>query len=64
MTNNFNHGSARIYEFKPRARSASTVKPDRSGAVVTLAAKRAPRVDFDAWYHQEALREAEGATKQ
>jgi hypothetical protein len=64
MTNNFNQGSARIYEFKPRGRSQSTARPERSGAVVQLAPRRAPQVDFDAWYHQEALREADSATKQ
>lgn len=64
MTDNYKQGSARIYEFRPRSRTGSTSKPERAGAVVQLAARRAPRVDFDAWYHQEALIEAEAATKQ
>jgi hypothetical protein len=64
MTDNSKQGSARIYEFRPRGLTGSTSRPERSGAVVQLASRRAPRVDFDAWYHQEALLEAEGATKQ
>lgn len=45
--------SAKIYQFPVGGRAGSS--RFRKDATVQSIAPQAPRVDFDSWYHQEAI---------
>ena len=65
MTTNFHRGSATIYQFPAK------VRPDRDGAKTSenlaapdLASLRVAHSAFgSAWYHEEAVQDAERARK-
>lgn len=55
--------SARIYQFPVGGRAGyKRFRKDASAKVETLVAPT-PRVDFDSWYHQEAIVETSSDTK-
>ena len=59
MISNSHHGSATIYQFPVGGRAGLHQK--------TEATAPQPQAEFvltDAWYHQEAIRDAKPATKQ
>lgn len=65
MNHSVSHGSAKIYQFPVRVSGAVEGRRDEAK---TAAAIRSPRVHEAAvggcWYHEAAIREAEGARKQ
>jgi hypothetical protein len=65
MNHSVSHGSAKIYQFPVKVSGAVEGRRDEAK---TAAAIRSPRVHEAAvggcWYHEEAIREAEGARKQ
>ncbi len=65
MANTPHHETAKIFEFPNRARSRGQRTADQGASVVALASRRTafagfPHVSYDAWYHEEAMRETEG----
>jgi uncharacterized protein DUF2735 len=64
MTTNSDRGSAKIYEFPARGRfAASGHRNDRESAA-NSGEPRIANVSFgDAWYHEEAIREAAQSRK-
>ena len=69
MTTSLNRGSAKIYQFPVRVRSAlggyrEEAKPGENAPAPNLASLRfANAACGGAWYHEEAVREAELAGK-
>ena len=66
MTSDFHQGSAKIYQFPTRVRSPAGSNRDdtkRASNVTSLVPSlplRVANASFgDAWYHEEAMREAE-----
>ena len=67
MANTPHHETAKIVEFPNRARSRGQRMAETGSSVVALASRRAvhagfPHVSYDAWYHEEAMRESERDT--
>jgi Protein of unknown function (DUF2735) len=60
MTTNFHQGSAKIYQFPARVRPASSGDRQDASSSDALSAPRMT-VSGSAWYHEEAVREAEQA---
>jgi Protein of unknown function (DUF2735) len=60
MTTKYHQGSARIYQFPTKIRPASGGHRQDAGSSDTLSAPR-KTVSGSAWYHEEAVREAEQA---
>jgi hypothetical protein len=63
MTTNFERGSAKIYQFPVRARPALGVQREETKfndrTVLNSASLRVANVGLgEAWYHEEAIREA------
>ncbi len=63
MTTSPYRESAKIYAFTPRARTAPTFHREDPKSVVSLAAARAPVVDYACWYHAEAVQESHDPRK-
>jgi hypothetical protein len=68
MTTSLNRGSAKIYQFPTRVRSALGSQRDeaKSGENVpapNLASRFANAAFGSAWYHEEAVQESDGAGK-
>jgi Protein of unknown function (DUF2735) len=64
MNTSFSHGSATIYQFPAGGRDALRSHRDSAAPSADLASLRVSEVGFgDAWYHAEAIREAERASK-
>lgn len=61
MTVNANRGSAKIYEFPARGRFAQNDRVESDGAAAnSMTLPRAARlVSGGAWYHDEAIQQAE-----
>ena len=59
MTTDMQRESARIYTFPARGRFAVGASYQRIADGGTPAAKTVPTVAGSAWYHDEAIREAE-----
>jgi hypothetical protein len=59
MTTDLHRESAKIYTFPARGRFAVGASYQRGAEVRTPAGKAAPTVAVSAWYHDEAIREAE-----
>jgi hypothetical protein len=62
MTTQFHRGSANIYEFPARGRFAET-RDDANTASNPTLPRFAKTVFGSAWYHEEAVQEAERAGK-
>lgn len=63
MNTSFNHGSATIYQFPAGGRDALR-SPRDSAKPADVSSPRVSEVGFgDAWYHAEAIRESERASK-
>lgn len=65
MTDHVGHQTAEILAF-PNRRNVNPGRPVAGveALVTSLAARRAPVVDIDAWYHREAIEEEAAARKQ
>ena len=64
MTANSFQGSAKIYQFPAGGRAGLSGHRHQAKPAEDLAAVRVPRVSSgSAWYHEEAIREAEGIGK-
>ena len=60
MTANLNRGSAKIYEFPARGRFAQSDRCENDKAVTSPLSPRATKVVLSgAWYHDEAIQQAE-----
>ena len=60
MTTDFQRGSAKIYQFPTRARSPVAGNRDDAKPVTSVTPLKVANAPFDgAWYHEEAVREAE-----
>jgi hypothetical protein len=65
MTTNFHSGSAQIYQFPVRVRAGvASHREDVSPAAVLTLPQIAKVVFGSSWYHEEAVQEAERASKQ
>ena len=58
MTTDVPREPAKIYQFPARDRFAPAGHRDQPESAMT-ASSRAAKVSFGAWYHEEAIREAE-----
>jgi Protein of unknown function (DUF2735) len=63
MTTSSSPESAKIYQFPARGRFASAGREDSKSAVAMMSPRVAPATFGGAWYHEEAIRDAEGARK-
>ncbi len=63
MTTNTRRESATIYQFPARGRFASAATHEEWRASNNPATQRAQVVSGGAWYHEEALREADESRK-
>jgi hypothetical protein len=69
MTTSFHRGSAEICQFPARVRPApgghrEEAKPGENPAAPNLASRRVANAAFgSAWYHEEAVQEAERTSK-
>lgn len=64
MTTNFSRESPHIYQFPARGRFAAPGHRDQSEAVVNLMSPRVGKVvSGGAWYHEEAIQDAEPGRK-
>ncbi|HVZ52933.1 MAG TPA: DUF2735 domain-containing protein [Pseudolabrys sp.] len=63
MTTDMHRESAKIYTFPARGRFAVGASYQRSAEGRAPAAKTVPTVAGGAWYHDEAIREAERPRK-
>ena len=60
MTMNSHHGSARIYEFTPRARTLGKDHRDEAKRVADITSPQQPQIVFGSgWYHDAAVQESE-----
>jgi len=58
MTASTYRESAKIYAFTPRARTGPTLHRDDVRSVTALKSVRPPVVDYNCWYHAEAVQES------
>jgi hypothetical protein len=68
MTTSFHRGPAKIYQFPARARPALSgysgeAEPEKLAAPNRASLRFASAALGSAWYHEEAVQEAEGAGK-
>ena len=64
MTTNVHSGSAKIYQFPLRGRFAASTYREEANAVSNLAATRVTKaVVGGAWYHEEAIQDADRSRK-
>ncbi|MEX0406548.1 DUF2735 domain-containing protein [Aquibium sp. LZ166] len=63
MVTDFARPSARIYQFPVSAEARREVRERRSERSKPLAASPAAPAFGGSWYHEEAIRETDGATK-
>ena len=64
MTANLTRGSAKIYEFPARGRFAQIERSDDVQAATSFLPPRAAKVaSSGAWYHDEAIQQAEQVRK-
>jgi hypothetical protein len=64
MPRNVHHGSATILQFPSRVRSLVGGNREDASAATNIASLRLANTSFgDAWYHEEAVREAEPPRK-
>ncbi|GLS20789.1 hypothetical protein GCM10007874_38060 [Labrys miyagiensis] len=57
MTTSTYRESAKIYAFTPRPRTGLIVHRDEARSVTELKNVRPPVVDYNCWYHAEAIQE-------
>ena len=63
-TTSFDRGSAKIYQFPARGRMTAGEPREKAKSAADLALQRACEAACDsAWYHEDAIREAEQARK-
>jgi hypothetical protein len=58
-TTGIHRESAKIYAFPTKVRKVADRFHGTTGSVTELAPKRLPVVDYHAWYHDEAIRDAD-----
>jgi Protein of unknown function (DUF2735) len=58
MTASTHRESAKIYAFTPRERVTSGFYREDAKSVVSMAAARRPVIDYNCWYHAEAIQES------
>ena len=64
MTTSHDRGSAEIYQFPPRGRSAVAARRDEPKSAAGISLSRPTTTAFSgSWYHEEAIQEAERARK-
>jgi hypothetical protein len=63
MTTSSDRQSATIYQFPAGGRAALGVRRDQAKAVDNFAVPRIARVASGAWYHEEAVQQADRARK-
>jgi hypothetical protein len=63
MTTNFPRESAQIYQFPARGRFTAAGHRDPAESAMTPISPRAARIAFGAWYHEEAIQDAEQGRK-
>jgi hypothetical protein len=61
MTTSFPREPAKIYQFPARGRFAAVRQHDQAES--TMMSPRAAKISFGAWYHEEAIRDAEQGRK-
>ena len=59
MTTNFQRGSAKIYEFPARGRFAQSSHEETSAAATATPPRAAKIVCGGAWYHEQAIEDAD-----
>jgi Protein of unknown function (DUF2735) len=65
MNHSVNHGSAKIYQFPVRAPGAVDGRRDEAKTAAVIRSLRVYEAAVGGcWYHESAIREAEGARKQ
>jgi len=63
MTANLNRGSAKIFEFPARGRFAQTERHDSATVTTNFLPRVAKVASSGAWYHDEAIQQAEQVRK-
>jgi len=61
MTTNSQHASATIYQFPPRGRFATDQRDVPRAAINPILQRAAQAAVASAWYHEDAIRDAEPA---
>jgi hypothetical protein len=63
MTATVNRASAQIFEFPARGRFAQTERHDNAAATTNLLPRMVKVASSGAWYHDEAIQQAEQVRK-